>query len=100
MPQYSHDNPEDEFTHFNFINAYLVSKGAEPANLDRFRTLQGSTSTGAQNVKRLTNLMQLTVDTSWWTRYRSRTKNPDFGDTFPPCYRRRESAHRRRSLRW
>ncbi len=26
--------------------------------------------------------MQLTVDTSWWTRYRSRTKNPDFGDTF------------------
>ena len=29
--------------------------------------------------------MQLTVDTSWWTRYRSRTKNPDFGDTFPPA---------------
>src|SRR6266478_1662959 len=85
MPQYIHDNTEDEFTHFNFINAYLVSKGAEPANLDRFRTLQGSTSTGAQNVKRLTNLMQLTVDTSWWTRYRSRTKNPDFGDTFPPA---------------
>jgi hypothetical protein len=27
--------------------------------------------------------MQLSVDTSWWTRYRSRTKNPDFGDTFP-----------------
>jgi hypothetical protein len=27
--------------------------------------------------------MQLTVDTSWWTRYRSRTGNPDFGDTFP-----------------
>src|SRR5713101_3386093 len=85
MPQYIHDNTEDEFTHFNFINAYLVSKGAEPANLDRFRTLQGSTSTGAQNVKRLTNLMQLTVDTSYWTRYRSRTKNPDVGDTFPPA---------------
>ena len=29
--------------------------------------------------------MQLTVDTTWWTRYRSRTKNPDFGDTFPPA---------------
>jgi len=27
--------------------------------------------------------MELTVDTSWWTRYRSRTMNPDFGDTFP-----------------
>jgi hypothetical protein len=37
----------------------------------------------AQKIKRLTNLMQLTVDTSWWTRYRSRTKNPDFGDTLP-----------------
>jgi hypothetical protein len=42
-------------------------------------------ATGAQQIKRLTNLMQLTVDTSWWTRYRSRTKNPDFGDTFPPA---------------
>ena len=83
MPQYIHDNTEDEFTHFTFINAYLVSKGAEPVNLERFRTLQGSTATGAQKIKRLTNLMQLTVDTSWWTRYRSRTKNPDFGDTFP-----------------
>jgi hypothetical protein len=27
--------------------------------------------------------MQLTVDTSWWTRYRSPNKNPDFGDTLP-----------------
>jgi hypothetical protein len=83
MPQYIHDNTEDEFTHFNFINAYLASKGAPTANLDRFRTLQGSQATGAQNVRRLTNLMQLSVDTSWWTRYRSRTKNPDFGDKFP-----------------
>ena len=32
---------------------------------------------------RLTNLMQLAVDTSWWPVYRSRTKNPDLGDTFP-----------------
>src|SRR6516165_11581329 len=84
MPQYIHDNTEDEFTHFNFINGYLMSKGAKPVNLDRFRTLQGSTATGAQNIKRLTNLMQLTVDTSWCTRDRSRTQNPDCGDTFPP----------------
>ena len=62
-----------------------MSKGAMPVNLDRFRTLNGSTATGAQKIKRLTNLMELTVDTSWWTRYRSRTKNPDFGDTFPPA---------------
>jgi hypothetical protein len=85
MPQYIHDNTEDEFTHFTFINAYLVSKGAEPVNLDRFRTLPSSKATGAQQITRLTNLMQLTVDTGYWTKYRSRTKNPDFGDTFPPA---------------
>jgi hypothetical protein len=85
MPQYIHDNTEDEFTHFTFINAYLVSKGADPVNLDKFRTLPSSQATGAQNIGRLTNLMQLTVDTSWWTKYRSRTQNPDFGDTFPPA---------------
>jgi hypothetical protein len=82
MPQYIHDNTEDEFTHFTFINAYLVSKGGDPVNLDKFRTLPSSKATGAQQIGRLTNLMQLTVDTSWWTKYRSRTKNPDFGDTF------------------
>src|SRR6266700_4943499 len=59
---------------------------AVPVNLDKFRTLRGSQATGAQKDKRrLTNLMQLTVDTSWWTRYRSDSKNPDppFNDTFP-----------------
>ncbi len=82
MDQYVHDNTEDEFTHFTFLNAYLKSRGADPVNLDRFRTLPGSTATGAANRKRLTNLMELTVDTSWWTRYRSRHGNPDLGDTF------------------
>src|SRR6266516_6400273 len=83
MSQYIHDNTEDEFSHMNFLNAYLASKGAKPVNLDKFRTLPSSKATGARQIGRLTNLMQLTVDTSWWTRYRSRTKNPDFGDTFP-----------------
>ena len=85
MAQYIHDNTEDEMTHELFINAYLVSKGAEPVNLDKFRTLPSSQATGAQNIGRLTNLMQLTVDTTWWTRYRSRTGNPDLGDTFAPA---------------
>src|SRR5919204_2684142 len=85
MPQYIHDNTEDEFTHFTFLNAYLASRGAAPVNLERFRTLPSSTATGAQQIKRLTNLMELTVDTTWWTRYRSRTRNPDLGDTFPPA---------------
>ncbi|HKF39148.1 MAG TPA: twin-arginine translocation signal domain-containing protein, partial [Ktedonobacteraceae bacterium] len=86
MSQYIRDNTEDEFTHFTFINAYLVSKGAQPVNLDQFRTLPSSKATGAQQIKRLTNLMQLTVDTSYWTKYRSRTQNPDIDHpTFPPA---------------
>jgi hypothetical protein len=82
MDQYIHDNTEDELTHEVFINAYLASKGADTVNLDQFRTLASSKATGAQQIGRLTNLMQLTVDTKWWTRYRSRNKNPDFGDKF------------------
>ena len=61
-----------------FLNTYLDFKGAAMVNLDKFRTLRGSQATGAnKNFGRLTNLTQLTVDTTWWTRYRSRTKNPD-----------------------
>src|SRR5712691_4498555 len=87
MDQYVHDNTEDEISHFIFLNAYLAAKGAAPVNLDRFRTLPSSKATGARQIGRLTNLMQLTVYTSWWTRYRGRTKNPDppFNDTFPPA---------------
>ena len=83
MAQYIHDNTEDELTHEVFINAYLASKGADTVDLDQFRHLPSSRATGAQQIGRLTNLMQLSVDTTWWTRYRSRSKNPDFGDTFP-----------------
>jgi len=85
MPQYIHDNTEDEFTHENFINAYLTSKGAPAVTLEQFRVLQGSTATGSSGKPRLTNLMQLTLDTSWWTRYRSRANNPDLdpGFVFP-----------------
>jgi hypothetical protein len=84
MPQYIHDNTDDEFSHMNFLNAYLASKGAEQVNLDKFRTLPSSKATGAQQIPRLTNLMQLTVDTSWWTRYRNDQQNPDIDHpTFP-----------------
>jgi hypothetical protein len=82
MAQYIHDNTEDELSHQAFINAYLASKGAEKVNLDQFRTLPSSTATGASQIGRLTNLMQLTVDTSWWTRYRSRDNNPDLDPNF------------------
>ena len=83
MATYIHDNTDDEFTHQKFLNAYLVSKGADPVDLEKFRTLKGSSATGSSGILRITNLMELTIDTSWWTRYRSDSKNPDFGDTFP-----------------
>lgn len=82
FPQYIHDNTDDEFTHQNFLNAYLLSKGAEPVDLEPFRTLPGSTATGSSGNPRLTNLMQLTLDTSWYARYRSSEHSPDLDPDF------------------
>jgi len=83
MPTYVNQNTRDEFSHQDFLNAYLMSKGQKAVSLEHFRTLPSSHATGAnRDAKRLTNLLNLTVDTSWYTRYRS-TGNPDFGDTFP-----------------
>ena len=83
MDQYIHDNTDDEFSHFEFINAYLAAKGADSVNLDQFRTLPGSQADGANKTrKRLTNLMNLNVDTSFWTRYRSDSENPDLDPNF------------------
>jgi len=85
MAVYIHDNTDDEFTHQNFLNAYLASKGMATVNLEPFRTLPGSTATGSSGKLRLTNLTQLTLDTSWWTRYRDDSHNPDLdpNHTFP-----------------
>jgi hypothetical protein len=81
-PQYISSNTLDEQSHAAFLNAYLESKGAEPVSLEAFRSLPGSTATGAaKNTLRITNLMELNVDTSWFVRYRSKT-NPDFGAFF------------------
>src|ERR1700747_3221090 len=78
MAQYIADNTDDELSHAAFLNAYLISKGEEPVDLDAFRTLPSSQATGAKDIGRLTNLLRLNVDLSWYTRRRS-TKNPDFG---------------------
>jgi hypothetical protein len=80
--QYISSNTADEITHATFLNAYLQSRGAEPVNFDEFQTLPGSTASGSTGIQRLTNLMNLNVDTSWYVRYRSAT-NPDLGATFP-----------------
>src|ERR1700734_2512615 len=81
-PQYIKSNTLDEVSHATFLNAYLKSKGAEPVDLSKFETLKGSTANGSSGKLRLTNLMNLNVDTSWYVRYRSAT-NPDLGATFP-----------------
>jgi lambda repressor-like predicted transcriptional regulator len=87
MPQYITDNTDDEFSHQAFIRAYLASKGASTADIDllsgqHFRTLEGSTATGSSKKDRLTNLLQLTVDTSFWSRYRDDAHNPDLDSNF------------------
>lgn len=81
MNVYIHDNTDDEISHFTFLNAYLESKGADPVDLEPFRTLPGSTATGSSGMPRITNLMKLTLDTSWWTRYRTDAQNPDLDPT-------------------
>jgi hypothetical protein len=81
-PQYISSNTLDEVSHATFLNAYLALRGADPVDLSQFATLPGSTAMGSSGQLRLTNLMQLNVDTSWFVRYRS-TGNPDLGATFP-----------------
>jgi hypothetical protein len=82
MPQYIADNTDDEISHHSFLNNYLVSKRANPIDLSQFAVLPPSQVTGVPQNGRLTNLKQLTIDTTWWTRYRSGTANPDFGGMF------------------
>jgi hypothetical protein len=82
MPQYIADNTDDEISHHRFLNNYLASKGASPIDFSAFAVLPPSQVTRIQRDGRLTNLKQLTVETSWWTRYRNATANPDLGGTF------------------
>jgi hypothetical protein len=83
MSQYIHDNTDDEISHAVFLKAYLESLGEEAVDLSHFATLPSSQASGANKTAgRLTNLTQLTIDTSFWSRYRSIT-NPDFDPDAP-----------------
>jgi len=82
MPQYIADNTDDEISHHRFLNNYVEAKGGKAIDLSEFAILPPSKVTGVPQNGRLTNLKQLTIDTSWWTRYRSATKNPDLGGKF------------------
>jgi hypothetical protein len=77
MAQYIHDNTDDEISHARFLSNYLESIGVQPVDLTPFAQLPSSKADGARQVGRLTNLTQLTIDTSFWSQYRSIT-NPDF----------------------
>lgn len=84
MPQYIGDNTDDELSHRDFLKSYLQSKNADVIDMTPFKVLPSSQADGANKTAgRITNLMQLSVDTSWWTRYRSDSGNPDLGDSFP-----------------
>jgi hypothetical protein len=80
-PQYISSNTADEVSHATFLSAYLTAKGVTPLNLAKFATLPSSKATGAKQIGRLTNLLEIHVDSSWYTRYRSST-SPDFGFTY------------------
>src|ERR1700738_5273692 len=82
MPQYIADNTDDEISHHSFLNNYLQSKCAKPVDLSQFAILPPSGVTGVPKNGRLTNLKQMTVDTTWWKRDRKETTNPNFGGKF------------------
>lgn len=81
LVRYICDDRDDERSHAHLINAFLQFIGEEPVNLDAFRVLPSVQADGAQQVGRLTSLTNLTVDTSWYNRYRG-VGNPDLGDSF------------------
>jgi len=81
MPQYITDNTDDELSHAAFLTAFLKSRGEVPIDLTPFKNLRSSQATGARQIRRITNLMNLNVDLSWYTRYRS-GENPDLGAAF------------------
>jgi hypothetical protein len=72
IPQYITNTAIDEIGHSNFINALLESEDAESVHLDQFRNLRASSAKGALNVGRMTNLMHLELDNSWYIRYHYR----------------------------
>jgi hypothetical protein len=61
----------------NAINEKHIGRRQCAERIEVYRLLTGAADRG-----RLTNLTNLSVDTSWYLRYRS-AENPDFGATFP-----------------
>ena len=60
----------------------LLSDLEKPILQQSSSMVAGQHFTGSSGKPRLTNLKQLTLDTSWYTRYRSSTHNPDLDPHF------------------
>ena len=81
-PQYISSNARDEQSHAAFPERVFAVRGRTASGPRRIPHLAEQPGDGAQQIGRLTNLTKLSVDTSWYVRYRSAT-NPDFGATLP-----------------
>lgn len=79
---YAADTRDDELSHDKFIAAYLRSIGVTPVDLTPFKVIPSPNVIGGGGRLRLTNLTQLTLDTSYYTRYHNGL-NPDFDNDIP-----------------
>jgi hypothetical protein len=68
-PQYISSNTLDEVSHAAFLNAYLVSRGAEPVDFTQFETVPGSTAKATLN----NNLYNWSPPTDWRTQVRGKS---------------------------
>ena len=96
MPQYISDNTDDELSHAvpERLSPLEGRSAREPRRVSDAPEQQGH---GARQTGRLTNLLSLNVDTSWYIRYRS-DENPDFGATFPQAVTIRPSRRSRSTM--
>jgi hypothetical protein len=79
---YSSDTHADEMSHDQFIAAYLTSIGVTPVDLTPFKTLNTTPNAAGGGSLTITNLTQLSLDTSYYTRYHNGL-NPDFDSNIP-----------------
>ena len=83
MPQYIHDNTDDEISHATSSTPIWRRTARSRSTWTSSAPCRAARPPAPSRIGRLTNLMQLTINTSFWTRYRSDSQNPDLGDILP-----------------
>ena len=76
MPQYIHDNTDDEISHVRFLKNYLESKGAQAVDLSPFATIPGSTAAGSTGSPRNRSGARRTASWRCWRRSFPRRESP------------------------